>query len=261
MSTNSVRDTEESGTQRLQKLLARAGMGSRRSCETLISDGRVTVDGRIASLGERANVDTQNIEVDGRPLPRPPTDLTIVLNKPPGYVVSTVIKHEQKSIYDLLSGTPSTLRYIGRLDIDTEGVLLFSTIGELVHRLSHPRYEVKKVYEATVRGVPSDYHLDQLRSGIMLEDGMTAPAGVEFIETGDNKAVLRLTIHEGRKRQVRRMFRAIGHSVARLRRTAFGPITLEDLSPGTSRMLLTSELSALHTITQLQTHASPKSSN
>lgn len=249
-----MKDTEESAPQRLQKLLAHSGIGSRRSCETLISEGRVTVDGRIASLGERANVDTQNIEVDGQPLPLPPTDLTIVLNKPAGYVVSTVTKYDQKSIYDLLSGTPPTLRYIGRLDIDTEGVLLFSTIGELVHRLSHPRYEVKKVYEATVRGIPSIYHLDQLCSGVMLEDGMTAPASADVIQTDDNEAVLRLTIHEGRKRQVRRMLRAIGHPVIRLRRTAFGPITLEHISPGASRILLTSELSALHTSVQLQTH-------
>jgi pseudouridine synthase len=239
------------GGERLQKLLARAGFGSRRSCETLISEGRVTIDGRVATLGERADPATQRVELDGQPIRLPTDELSIVLNKPPGYVVSVAVEPTQHSVYELLSDAPPNLRYVGRLDSDTEGVLLFTTLGELVHRLTHPRYEIDKVYETTVEGSPSDEKLDQLRAGVELEDGWTSPAQVELVEMRGHETVLKLVIHEGRKRQIRRMCRAIGHPVRRLRRTAFGPITLQGIAPGESRELTAEELVELARLAQL----------
>ena len=237
--------------ERLQKLLARAGLGSRRSCEELIRAGRVTVDGEVATLGERADPASQEVAVDGVPIALPSADLTIAVNKPVGYVVSTSVERGQRSVYELLSDPPANLRYVGRLDADTEGVLLFTTDGELVHRLTHPRYEVDKVYEATVEGRPARTLLDRLSGGIALDDGWTSPATVEVLEAGDEATVLRLVIHEGRKRQIRRMCDAIGHPVRRLRRTAFGPITLEGIAPGEVRELTAEELVALRRLAQL----------
>ena len=174
-----------------------------------------------------------------------------MLNKPSGYVVSTSVDHDQHSVYELFPDAPPQLRYVGRLDSDTEGVILFTTIGDLVHRLTHPRYGIDKVYETTVAGRPSPAQLDQLRNGIALEDGWTAPAAVTVVESRDDQTVLKLVIHEGRKRQIRRMCRAIGHPVRRLRRTAFGPISLSGIAPGESRVLSAEELAALHTLAQL----------
>ncbi len=237
--------------ERLQKLLARAGFGSRRSCEALISDGRVTVDGRVATLGERADPATQRIELDGQPVTLPTDDLTIVLNKPTGYVVSASVEAGQHSVFELLPDAPANLRYVGRLDSDTEGVLLFTTIGELVHRLTHPRYEVDKVYETTVEGHPTPALLERLRTGVALEDGWTSPAQVTVTETRSSDTVLKLIIHEGRKRQIRRMCKAVGHPVRRLRRTAFGPITLRGVAPGESRELTAEELAELYELALL----------
>lgn len=211
----------------------------------------MTVDGRVAQLGERADPATQRIEFDGQPITLPSDELTIVLNKPPGYVVSTSVEPEQHSVYELLNDPPPNLRYVGRLDSDTEGVLLFTTIGELVHRLTHPRYEVDKVYETTVEGHPVPGLIDRLRTGVALEDGWTSPATVELTETRSDETVLKLVIHEGRKRQIRRMCKAIGHPVRRLRRSAFGPITLRGIAPAESRELSGEELDSLFALAQL----------
>jgi len=243
---------ERPASERLQKLLARAGLGSRRSCERLISDGHVTVDGRVATLGERADTSTQRIEVDGQPIDLPTGELTLVLNKPSGYVVSTSVEPGQHGVYELLPDAPPNLRYVGRLDSDTEGVLLFTTIGQLVHRLTHPRYEVDKVYETTVEGSPAPAQLDQLRNGVELEDGWSAPATVEVTAATGGDTVLKLIIHEGRKRQIRRMCKAIGHPVRRLRRIAFGPITLRNVAPGESRELAEEELAELFQLAQIE---------
>lgn len=215
----------------------------------------MTVDGRVATLGERADPATQHIELDGQPITLPTDELTLVLNKPQGYVVSTSVDEFQHSVFELLDNPPANLRYVGRLDSDTEGVLLFTTIGDLVHRLTHPRYEVDKVYETTVDGSPEPEQLDQLRHGIALDDGWTSPASVELTETRSNETVLKLIIHEGRKRQIRRMCKAIGHPVRRLRRTAFGPITLLGVAPGESRELTADELASLFTLAQMTPQA------
>ncbi|MDA0352594.1 MAG: pseudouridine synthase [Chloroflexi bacterium] len=238
-------------SERLQKLLARAGFGSRRACERLITDGQVTIDGRVATLGERADPASQAVAVDGVSITLPDDNVTLVLNKPVGYVVTAAPERGQRSVYALFDAPPPQLRYVGRLDADTEGLLLFTMDGELVHRLTHPRYEVNKVYEAVVGGHPSEDALERLRRGVALEDGWTAPAAVRVVETLADETVLELTIHEGRKRQVRRMCQTVGHPVHRLRRTAFGPITLDGLATGESRALRADELAALQAIAGL----------
>jgi 23S rRNA pseudouridine2605 synthase len=248
----SPEDPNSASSERLQKLLARAGYGSRRACEQLITAGRVTVDGRVASLGERADPAAQRIEVDGTPLSLPAIDLTLVLNKPVGYVVTASPEPGQRGVFELLPNAPPQLRYVGRLDEDTEGVLLFTTDGALVHRLTHPRYEVDKVYEAGVSGHPNEQALDTLRRGVQLEDGWTSPAQVAVLAESAGETVLRLVIHEGRKRQIRRMCRAVGHPVSRLRRVALGSIDLSGLEPGQSRRLTTEELANLYALTGLE---------
>ncbi|MSQ30616.1 MAG: rRNA pseudouridine synthase [Dehalococcoidia bacterium] len=234
--------------ERLQKLLARAGHGSRRSAEVVIAAGRVTVDGTIAILGTRADPDTQRIEVDGEPIRLQPGEVTIALNKPTGIVVTAVDDRGRQTVFDILTDPPPHLRYVGRLDRDTSGLLLLTTDGELAHRLSHPRYEVMKTYEAMVDGIVAEGALEQLRRGVMLEDGMTAPAIVEQLPGTPPPAHFRVVIHEGRNRQVRRMFEAVGHHVSRLRRTEFGPVRLDGLAPGASRQLTPEELAALRAL-------------
>ena len=231
--------------ERLQKLLARAGFGSRRGAEAVIAAGRVTVDGVPAILGTRADPDAQRIEVDGHPIRLAPDEVTLVLNKPAGIVVTAVDDRGRRTVFDLLDDPPPHLRYVGRLDRDTSGLLLLTTNGELAHRLSHPRYEVLKTYEASVDGLVAEDAIQRLRQGVMLEDGPTAPAIVQQLPGMPPPTQLSVVIHEGRNRQVRRMFEAVGHHVSRLRRTRFGPIALDDLPPGGSRLLTTEELGAL----------------
>ncbi|MDA0365301.1 MAG: pseudouridine synthase [Chloroflexi bacterium] len=231
--------------ERLQKILARAGFGSRRAAEGVIASGRVTVDGVVATLGTRADPDAQRIAVDGTPIRLRPTELTLALHKPAGYVVTANDEQGRTTVYHLLTDAPPNLRYVGRLDQQTEGLLLFTTDGELAHRLTHPRWGVEKVYEATVSRVPNAAALEQLRRGVALDDGPTAPARVEVVRSSADRSVLRIAIHEGRNRQVRRMFDAIGCPATRLVRTAFGPIVLEGLPRAQARELSQAELRAL----------------
>ena len=237
--------------ERLQKLLARAGFGSRRGAEAVIVAGRVTVDGVPAILGTRADPDTQRIEVDGKPIRLQPDDVTMVLNKPSGIVVTAVDDRGRRTVFDILQDPPPHLRYVGRLDRDTSGLLLLTTNGELAHRLTHPRYEVLKTYEASVDGLVAEGAIQRLRQGVMLEDGITAPAVVEELPGTPPPTQLAITIHEGRNRQVRRMFEAVGHHVSRLRRTRFGPIGLDDLGPAASRLVTPQELAALMSLVGL----------
>lgn len=237
-------------TERLQKLLARAGYGSRRSAETMITAGRVTIDGRRAMLGERANLDQQDIHVDGRTLSLPAESAVWMLHKPAGYLVSAFDDWGRKTVYELLKHAPSGLRYVGRLDRDTEGLLLLTTDGELAHRLAHPRYEVWKTYETELRSVPPEEALDRLRHGVELEDGITAPARVTLL-SGDPNPRIRIQVREGKKREVRRMLAAVRASVVRLVRTAVGPVELGALRLGEARPLTTEEEQSLHALVGL----------
>jgi 23S rRNA pseudouridine2605 synthase len=239
--------------ERLQKILAQAGHGSRRSAERLIVDGRVTVNGAPAELGQRADPAVDRIEVDRRPIATAPASTTtILLHKPVGYVVTASDERGRRTVYDLLPDAPAGLRYAGRLDRDTSGLLLLTTDGRLAFRLTHPRYEVAKAYEAETDADLDDRSLDRLRRGVRLDDGVTAPARVERLRAPEGRHRFRVTIHEGRNRQVRRMFEAVGRRVVRLHRVAVGPVRLGSLARGASRPLTDSEQRALRRLVGLE---------
>ena len=226
--------------ERLQKVLARAGLASRRVCEDLIAEGRVTVNGEVADLGRRVDARTDVIEVDGALVPTAPGLVHYLLNKPAGVVTTAADTHGRPTVVDLVPSEPRVFP-VGRLDADTEGLLLLTNDGELTHRLTHPSFGVEKEYVASVTGDPSPAALRRLREGVALEDGVTAPARVARLSAG----VVRITIHEGRNRQVRRMCEAVGHPVTRLVRTRIGPLADRRLKPGEWRALSGDEVRAL----------------
>ncbi|MCL1799542.1 MAG: rRNA pseudouridine synthase [Eggerthellaceae bacterium] len=266
---------------RLQRFLARAGMASRRGSEDLMTAGRVTVNGEVVrELGSKVDPLTDEVAVDGRPVAYPSAPVTLMLNKPAGYITTMSDPYGRPCVASLVpTGDYPGLFPVGRLDTDTTGLLLFTTDGDLAHRLLHPRHHVQKSYEAWVEGVPRACDLDRLARGIDLEDGPTQPAEVELLgvdkgtgrlssfDTLENKYVyqkmtnapspcqlpslcqlhaqVRITIREGRKRQVRRMFEAIGHPVASLHRPAFGGLALGTLEEGSWRLLTEAERTLL----------------
>ncbi|HEY6533997.1 MAG TPA: pseudouridine synthase [Acidimicrobiales bacterium] len=226
--------------ERLQKVLARAGLGSRRTCEDLISAGRVTVDGERARLGRRVDPERDEVAVDGTPIGVKAGLLYYLLNKPAGVVTTADDPQGRPTVLGLVPDEPRVFP-VGRLDMDTEGLLLLTNDGALTHRLTHPSFGVDKEYVAQVEGDPSRGAVRQLREGVELDDGLTAPAQAALI----GPSVIRLTIHEGRNRQVRRMCEAIGHPVTRLIRTRIGPLADRKLKPGQWRALTTDEVRAL----------------
>ncbi len=228
-------DDQHTG-ERLQKVLARVGLGSRRVCEDLIDEGRVTVNGEVAVLGRRVEIDADLVEVDGAPVGVRPDLVYYLLNKPAGVVTTSSDTHGRPTVVDLVPAEPRVFA-VGRLDLDTEGLLLLTNDGELANRLAHPSHGVEKEYLAEVRGEPSRAALRRLREGIELDDGLTAPAQVALVAP----TLVRLTIHEGRNRQVRRMLDAVGHPVQRLIRTRIGPLTDRRLAPGAWRHLTLDE--------------------
>lgn len=232
--------------ERLQKLLARAGLGSRRACEKLIREGRVTVNGKVVTkLGAKASPG-DDIRVDGRRLELPQEHLYFALNKPPGYVTTRHDPQGRPTVMDLVPQSVQDRVFpVGRLDRDTTGLLLLTDDGELAQRLIHPTYHVPKEYLADVEGRPPESKLRLLRSGIELEDGPTQPAEVIMVAAGGGESRLRITITEGRNRQVKRMCEAIGHPVRRLKRVAVGPLRLGELSLGEVRPLTRAQVQAL----------------
>ncbi len=226
--------------ERLQKVLARAGVGSRRVAEDLIGDGRVTVNGRVAVLGARVDPEADLIEVDGAAVGTRADLVHYLLNKPAGVVTTASDPQGRPTVVALVPDDPRVFP-VGRLDADTEGLLLLTNDGELAHRLTHPSFGVDKEYLAEVRGSPSRGALRALRQGVDLDDGRTAPAKASLV----SPTVVRLVIHEGRNRQVRRMCEAVGHPVSRLVRTRIGPLRDDRLRPGTWRPLPPAEVRAL----------------
>ncbi len=210
----------DAGGERLQKVLARAGLASRRVAEELIADGRVTVNGEVAVLGRRVDVAVDRVEVDGALVPVRPGLVYYLLNKPAGVVTTASDPEGRPTVVDLVPESPRVFP-VGRLDVATEGLLLLTNDGELAHHLTHPRFGVDKEYLAHVTGHPSPAAVRRLRDGVDLEDGRTAPARVALLAPD----LLRIVIHEGRNRQVRRMCDAVGHPVRRLVRTRIGPLT------------------------------------
>ena len=226
--------------ERLQKALARAGLGSRRMAEILIEAGRVTIDGRVAELGNRVDADSQEIRVDGKLVPAAPSAVYFLLNKPIGVITTADDPHGRPTVVEMID-TDVRIFPVGRLDMTTEGLLILTNDGRLAHLLTHPSVGIEKEYLVRVEGDPSPSSIRRLREGIDLEDGRTAPAQVSRVSDG----VLRIVIHEGKNRQVRRMCEAIGHDVIRLVRTRIGPIHDAKLTPGASRALSVGEVRKL----------------
>lgn len=234
-----VKDPAQDG-ERLQKVLARIGVASRRECEALIAEGRVTVDGVVAVLGRRVHEGEAAIAIDGVPVTVKPDTVWYLLNKPRGVVTTADDPQGRKIVLDFVPPEPRVFP-VGRLDADTEGLLLLTNDGDLTFRLTHPSFGVVKEYLASTDGSPSRGAIRSLREGIELDDGMTAPAEVNLIADG----LVRIAIHEGRNRQVRRMLAAVGTPVIRLVRTRIGPLADPSLAPGEYRTLSTPEILAL----------------
>jgi 23S rRNA pseudouridine2605 synthase len=230
--------------ERLQKVLAKAGVGSRRACEEMIAGGRVLVNGEPALLGRRIHPSTDVVTVDGVRVAVGEDLVYYLLNKPAG-VVSTADDPQGRPTVTSLVPSEVRLYPVGRLDTDSEGLILLTNDGDLAYRLSHPRFGVEKEYVVQVDGIPKAGAIRRLREGVALEDGITAPAKVSAVGPG----TLRITIHEGRKRQVRRMGEAVGHPVRRLVRTRIGPLRIGALRPGQWRILAPAEVRALERAT------------
>jgi 23S rRNA pseudouridine2605 synthase len=234
----------EAGGERLQKVLARAGVGSRRTVERLIEEGRVMVNGEPARLGRRIESSKDVVEVDGLRVPLAAGVVHYLMNKPVGVVTTARDDAGRPTAIDLIDA-PVRVWPVGRLDADTEGALIVTNDGDLTHRLTHPRFGVPKTYLAEVRGAVKRTVLRQLATGVALDDGTTAPARVGVAERREGSTLVEITITEGRNRQVRRMFEACGHPVVRLARIAIGPVRLGRLKPGTVRRLSPVEVAAL----------------
>ncbi len=233
--------------ERLQKIMAHAGLGSRRANETIITAGRVRVNGRVAKLGDKADPDIDFIEVDGKPLRTTKDKFTyIALNKPRGVISSLEdeLKQDRTTVRDLIP-IPGHFYPVGRLDKPSEGLMLMTNDGRLAHRLTHPRYKHEKVYEVELEGSISDNSLEQWRHGVILDERTTAPANIKVLTRDNTSTKLRITLREGRKRQIRRIAAGFGHPVHRLVRTNIGPIALGSLKPGQWRYLTAEEISQL----------------
>lgn len=243
-----LRDVHDPEGVRLQKVLATAGLGSRRACEDLIADGRVTVDGvLVRELGVRVDPRTAVIHLDGLRIQLDTSLITLALNKPLG-VVSTMHDPEGRpSLAELVAHREERLFHVGRLDAETEGLLLLTNDGELANRLSHPSHEVAKTYLAHVEGHVAGNVANKMLHGVALEDGLAKVDRYRIVDSTPQAALIEVVLHEGRNRIVRRMFEEVGHPVTRLVRTQVGPIKLGDLRPGKTRVLGKEELGSLMT--------------
>jgi 23S rRNA pseudouridine2605 synthase len=241
--------------ERLQKVLAQRGLGSRRTCEDLIAAGRVQVNGVVAELGRRVDPETDRVTVDGVPVAVRPGLVYYLCNKPAGVVSTAADPQGRPVVTELVPSTP-LVHPVGRLDADSEGLLLLTNDGDLTFRLTHPSFGVEKEYLVAVEGTPKPGALRRLREGVDLEDGRTGPARVARVEPN----VLRVTIHEGRNRQVRRMCDAVGHPVSRLVRTRIGPLRVGPLGPGEWRQLSPAEVRAVERAARARPEAEPRTS-
>jgi 23S rRNA pseudouridine2605 synthase len=238
--------------ERLQKVLARAGVGSRRVCEDMIDEGRISVNGKVVTVqGMRVDPETVVIAIDGRRIDIKNDKITYAMNKPFGVLTAMSDDRGRPTVGDMMGDLAAGLVHVGRLDQDTEGLLLLTTDGELAHRLAHPSYEVKKTYLAQVSGSVGRDLGRRLRQGIELEDGPVKVDGFQVMDTHAGQSVVEVVLHEGRKHIVRRLLAEVGLPVNRLTRTKVGPIELARMRTGTIRKLTRSEVGALHELVGL----------
>lgn len=235
------------GRVRLQKVLAQAGVGSRRACEELIAEGRVEVDGAVVTeMGTRVDPASAIVRVDGRRVATRPGLVVLALNKPTGVVTTLSDEHGRPCVGDLIANRSERLFHVGRLDADTSGLLLLTNDGDLAHRLSHPAHAVPKTYVAAVSGTVPRQVLRQLREGVMLEDGLASCDQIRIRQQLPGRTLIEIVIHQGRNRIVRRMLESVGHPVIDLVRTQVGPVRLADLRPGAIRAVEHRELADLY---------------
>lgn len=230
---------------RIQKFLSRAGVASRRKAENLVEEGRVRINGVVTTeLGTKVDPDRDTVEVDGESISLP-VRRWIRFHKPAGVLTTVEDTHGRATIYDVLPGEYGALRYVGRLDMETEGLLLLTNDGDLANRLQHPRAQVEREYEARVQGMPTEKVIERLRQGVELDDGWARPRRVDVGRPEEGCGTLRLVLTEGRKREVRRLLEAVGHRVVALRRVRFGPIRLGYLPVGEWEELDDEDIQAL----------------
>ncbi|ADL13181.1 pseudouridine synthase [Acetohalobium arabaticum] len=234
--------------ERLQKVMSQAGVASRRKSEDIITAGRVEVNGEVVTeLGTKVDPEQDTIKVDGQQIKREKL-VYLLLNKPQGYITTVDDPHNRRTVIDLIQDVSQAVHPVGRLDKDTEGLLLLTNDGDLTYALTHPSHGIDKTYMATVKGVPNQSKIEALEKGIKLKDGWTAPAEAKLVAELAERAVVSLTIHEGRKHQVKRMLKSVGHPVEELKRIKFGPLDLTGLSPGEYRHLTNSEIKELKAV-------------
>ena len=230
---------------RIQKFLSRTGAASRRKAEAMVLDGRVRVNGTVVTeLGTKVDPTLDRVELDGTPV-RLSEARWIRFHKPAGVLCTAEDTHGRRTIYDLLPGEYGGLRYVGRLDLETEGLLLLTNDGDVANRLQHPRYQVEREYEVCVQGVPSKKDITRLRAGVVLDDGLARPVRLEVAAPVKEYGNLTLVMTEGRKREVRRLMHVVGFPVVTLRRVRFGPVKLGDLPPGKWETLSSRDVVAL----------------
>lgn len=237
---------------RLQKFLADSGVASRRRAEALIEAGRVTINGKVAQLGDVIDPAVDEVMLDGRPV-RPSNKVYILLNKPRGVVSSVKDTHHRRTVLDCISGVKERVFPVGRLDLDAEGALILTNDGGLAYRLTHPKFQVDKTYLAWVEGVMTRQTARKLAKGVWIEDGRTAPANVTIVESRKDATLIRLVLREGRKREVKRMCSEVGHPVLTLTRVSVGNVDAEGLEPGEWRYLDEKEIANLQQLTGLST--------
>ncbi len=231
---------------RLNKFLAQAGVASRREVDKMIVEGRITVNGRVVRiLGTKIDDEKDRVELDGKRVEKEEEMIYLMLNKPPGYLVTLKDPFRRPTIKELLPSLKERIYPVGRLDYDSEGLLLLTNNGELAHRLAHPRYRVPKNYVVEIKGVPGSSKISRLERGVYIDGKKTAPARIAKLSGSAKKTLLRIEIHEGRKREVKRMFEAVGHRVLRLKRVGFGGMRLGKLQTGKWRFLTRKEVDSL----------------
>ena len=231
--------------ERLQKILAKMGIASRRAAEEIILEGRVTVNGKVATLGMKADPSKDHIKLNGKLLTKPEPKVYLMINKPKGVITTLSESEERPAIRDFLKKIKYRIFPVGRLDYDSEGLLLLTNDGDFAHAILHPSKKIPKTYHVKIKGVLEDNDIEKLKRGVKLKDGMTSPSKVKKLRKAEENSWIEITIYEGRKRQVRRMLEKVGHPVLKLKRVRINGIELGNLAPGEIRYLTFEETNKL----------------